>query len=175
MATYTHQETTTSPDSIDKWQIESIVRSAYQAINGRNLDPEAEVWQNFSPDYADDCAGVPYEAREYVAKQYAGDMDELSSVHLRDTKQTTNIRAFLEVEKRLSACCPEYSYLVLDDMTIEVMRKAKFASAWANVESYGLPPGVVRRNVVLMEFEKNGQGKWLCVRSKNVPGLQQNH
>ncbi|PPJ54460.1 hypothetical protein CBER1_06936 [Cercospora berteroae] len=154
-------------------RIEQIIRAAFHAINERDFAPTSEPWHSsFSPNFADDCSGISHDARVYIAKQYPGDISDLD-IELHVSKLVTNLQAFLHVEQLLSNACPEYRYEVGEEMQVSVIRKAKYASVIAHVHMLGLPPGTRRPSVTLFEFERDADGGWLCVRSKNMPGLHQ--
>lgn len=140
--------------------LENIIHRALHAVNTRDFSPTSPAWSSFSPSFQNDPDGPAFQ--QFIASQY----------HLPTSsiKKPKSLQEFLAVHQTSSERNPKYCLKAVELHTTMVNEKAGYAQVIMAGEATGMPEGVVRRTISAFEFRFIG-GKWWCVNTRTLPGM----
>ncbi|KAK4500255.1 hypothetical protein PRZ48_008444 [Zasmidium cellare] len=153
-----------SSRSIEQY-ISETVHLITWAINNRYLGSDSgttkanshPVWDRV----ADDFNAEP----EYLAAAVARDLSQAFPLNLSDDGFKTYVIGrdrVQEMFRRLVDAYPGYQ-IKAKDISTTVHEKARWAISYVTMETYDLPPGVVRHSLGVFEWKRIG-GKWLLTK-----------
>lgn len=116
------------------------------AINAKSFDPTSYPWTHLSDDFTAELFFAGWE-RNVVGRD-----------------------AFVDYFESYIAAHAEYSVRIVD-VVVTITKRTGRASIFANFESDGIPPGILRATVGMWEFAPIGDGLWRCTNYRCVPGI----
>lgn len=76
----------------------------------------------------------------------------------------------LDFWKAMVAACPSFRIRIVEIEVCNVEAQEGTAEVALKAESLGIPDGVVRPSVSVLEFRRMS-GRWLCTRMRTMPGV----
>ncbi|KAF2162464.1 hypothetical protein M409DRAFT_58229 [Zasmidium cellare ATCC 36951] len=127
--------------------IKNLVLTMINAMNTRDFNPSSPAWKPTTPDFVSE----PSFHMNYLA------------VSLHD---------FLRLFDEQTRDHPEY-FCEVKEVNVHVNSKRDHAVCFTEVETNGLPIGIVRSSVGIVEFVRVGEGEgWKCKKYRCMPGME---
>lgn len=158
--------TESEPTSALKARLESIVLELVQAINDRNIDPDAPVWNHFQKDLF---------RAEVQGPAFAGAAShvENNTIFFRGERNTVDLDQFIELRRHICERYPHHSSRLIRMDTI-LSDKGRSAQTMVYAEVTGIPEGFTRPTMGIFDFMLMGklkEGRWKVVKLKTFPGM----
>lgn len=129
--------------------VENSCRDYVSAINLRDWDTSSPLWSSMSETFRADPAIGTFGMQQQTLADFLQSRAEICIDH------------------------PTYAVRILD-LSTDLNHQANKAEVFMNLEVTGVPEGVVRQNVGILDFQPFDWGdetKWLCVRYRSFRGL----
>ena len=134
--------------------IEGITRRAIEAVNGRHWDIKADPWIYFAQ-------------HDILDVGWRNDL----IVDMQDTIFQASGHHFVDFERQLTIVAPEFHVRIVDIETTVLDMDKGFARVMLNAEETGVPVGVVRPTICLLDFRRRNE-VWMCERLRALPGVE---
>ena len=137
----------------------AITSRSCDAGNERNWNSASDPWIHFTAD----CAS---EWRQDLNHYKQMDLQDEAVEHIAETGHS-----LVDFLQRLVALAPEYQARTLSMTTTNIDRRIRHATVIWHVERSGIPTGVTRMSVCMLNFQEVATGFWQCVRVRDLPGM----
>lgn len=135
-----------TPDESLEGHLTQLVLAMTAAINARDFDPSSPAWTPTTYDFTSEPA-----------------------FHVNDFP--CNLDDFLQLFDKQTRDHPDY-FTRINGVDVHVNSKKDHATVFTDVETNGLPPGIVRPSVGVIEFVKVEGGMWKCRKYRCMPGME---
>lgn len=164
----------TTGESIEE-SMERIVHGIVWAVNERHLGSWSPTTGTFEPDH--------HSIWKSIADDFNAEPEYLSSATEREHQQPLPLKLseggskisvvgrerVQEMFRRIADVFPDYRMRAVDVSTT-VHEKARWAISYVSMETYEMPPGVVRQSLGVFEW-KLMNAQWLLCKYQGMVGI----
>ena len=156
-------------ETAERCHLESIAQATVQAMFvDRNFNPNIEPWIHYHRDFDETADSSTPQFVSRVQQQPSSPASD-DSEEVRPTC-ASGLAAWLSFNQELAQANPDWSSRLVDATCTEYNRRGKYAAVVMNTMVSGLPVGITRPLLTLLEF-KLINGKWMVSSYKMLPGV----
>ena len=149
---------TATDDQLSQYLIAITVR-ACDAGNERNWNTDSDPWIHFTRVCASEWSP---DQSQYKRTDICNEEAD----HLPETGHS-----LVDYIRKLVTLAPGYEARTLSMTTTNIDRGIKHATVIWHVERSGIPTGVTRTSVCMLNFQEVATGFWQCIRVRDLPGM----